>query len=111
MSNGLPSWRTDRRKTTERGYGWEWQKARAQYLQEHPLCEMCQALKPPRITAATVVDHRIPHRGDQRLFWDRSNWQPLCKPHHDGAKQSIEKTGRAPEQIGLDGFPIDDEAL
>lgn len=33
--------------------------------------------------AATVVDHIIPHKGDQYLFWDRSNWQPLCKLCHD----------------------------
>ena len=31
----------------------------------------------------TVVDHIIPHRGDQKLFWDRSNWQPLCEHHHN----------------------------
>lgn len=24
-----------------------------------------------------------PHRGDQKLFWDESNWQALCKPCHD----------------------------
>lgn len=109
--SSLPSWRTDRRKTSERGYGWEWQKARRVFLQAHPLCEMCQALKPPRVTAATVVDHRIPHRGDPVLFWNRSNWQALCKLHHDSDKQAIEKSGRAPQQIGLDGFPIDDEPL
>ena len=28
-------------------------------------------------------DHIVPHRGDMRLFWDESNWQPLCKRHHD----------------------------
>lgn len=32
---------------------------------------------------ATVVDHIVPHRGDQKLFWDRSNWQPLCEHHHN----------------------------
>ncbi|MGI6721758.1 MAG: HNH endonuclease [Anaerovoracaceae bacterium] len=25
----------------------------------------------------------VPHRGDQKLFWDRSNWQSLCKSCHD----------------------------
>lgn len=35
------------------------------------------------ITMATVVDHIKPHRGDQKLFWDRSNWQPLCEHHHN----------------------------
>jgi len=36
-----------------------------------------------RLTPATVVDHIIPHRGDERLFWDETNWQPLCKQCHD----------------------------
>ncbi|MEG2469466.1 MAG: hypothetical protein RSB86_19005 [Comamonas sp.] len=22
-----------------------------------------------------MVDHKIPHRGDQALVWDRANWQ------------------------------------
>ena len=50
------------------------------------LCVSCQA--EGKLTAATVVDHIIPHRGDMKLFWDESNWQPLCKEHHD------QKTGR-----------------
>ncbi|MGM9590559.1 MAG: HNH endonuclease signature motif containing protein, partial [Faecousia sp.] len=36
-----------------------------------------------RLTPATVVDHIIPHRGDRKLFWDESNWQPLCKDCHN----------------------------
>ena len=35
------------------------------------------------LTMATVVDHIKPHRGEQKLFWDRSNWQPLCEHHHN----------------------------
>ena len=30
-----------------------------------------------------ALDHIIPHRGDRRLFWDRNNWQALCKSCHD----------------------------
>nr|WP_312862137.1 HNH endonuclease [Rhizobium sp. P32RR-XVIII] len=40
---------------------------------------------------ANVVDHRAPHRGDKRLFWSRSNWQPLCTPCHSSRKQSQER--------------------
>ncbi|CQR75082.1 hypothetical protein SpAn4DRAFT_4446 [Sporomusa ovata] len=29
------------------------------------------------------MDHIKAHRGDQVLFWDQSNWQPLCKKCHD----------------------------
>lgn len=79
----------------ERGYTSAWQRARDAYLKHHPLCVHCQSQG--RAEAATVVDHIRPHRlkdamdsGDQQridqaraLFWDRDNWQPLCKPHHD----------------------------
>ena len=57
------------------------EKARKQFLHTHPLCVECQ--KEGRYVKATVVDHVVPHRGDADLFWDRSNWQPLCKHHHD----------------------------
>jgi 5-methylcytosine-specific restriction protein A len=46
---------------------------------------------------ASLVDHKTPHRGVQRLFWDRSNWQPLCTPCHSGRKQSIERSGASIE--------------
>lgn len=69
------------RSSAGRGYGSRWRKARHQFLQKHPLCAECQ--KEGRYVKATVVDHIIPHRGDTKLFWDRSNWQPLCKHHHD----------------------------
>jgi hypothetical protein len=42
---------------------------------------MCEA--EGKLTPATVVDHIVPHRGDRRLFWDKTNWQPLCKRCHD----------------------------
>src|SRR5699024_6785952 len=61
--------------------GSRWQKASKAFLQSHPLCAECR--KQGRYTKATVVDHIVPHRGDQKLFWDRSNWQPLCKACHD----------------------------
>lgn len=99
-----PSWRADRRKTAERGYGAAWRKAREDYLRSHPLCVMCRDQN--LLTGATVVDHKVPHKGDQTLFWDQDNWQSLCKPHHDGAKQSEERSGRVP---GCDaaGLPRD----
>ncbi len=62
------------------------------YLAEHPLCVMCEAAG--IATAAGVVDHIIPHRGDRVLFWDRGNWQSLCTEHHDSAKQRMERAQR-----------------
>ena len=64
-----------------RGYDARWRKARALFLKRHPLCAFCQA--EGKVVPATVVDHIIPHRGDQRLFWDQTNWEPLCKGCHD----------------------------
>ncbi len=70
-----------RPSAAKRGYGPRWRRARAAYLRSNPLCRACEARD--RVTAATVVDHIVPHRGDQELFWNEENWQPLCKPDHD----------------------------
>lgn len=100
-----PSWRTDKRKTSERGYGARWQRERAAFLArpENVLCVMCQEMG--RVKLATVVDHKIPHKGDEVLMWDQSNWQPLCKTHHNSDKQREEKSGRRAPTIGADGWP------
>lgn len=71
------------RSAGKRGYGSKWQRESREFLKNHPLCVMCMAENPPKYTKATVVDHKVPHRGNQLLFWDRNNWQPLCKKHHD----------------------------
>ena len=31
------------------------------------------------IRAAELVDHVVPHKGDEALFWEPSNWQSLCQ--------------------------------
>ncbi|MDP2026435.1 HNH endonuclease [Sulfuriferula sp.] len=79
-----------RGSSTERGYGGQWRKARAGYLRSHPLCVVCATAGVVR--AANVVDHIVPHKGDQALFWDKTNWQSLCKSHHD-AKTAREDGG------------------
>lgn len=53
-----------------------------------------------------MVDHIIPHKGDQQLFWDEGNWQSLCKDHHDSTKKAEEARGYSAE-VGLDGWPLD----
>ena len=73
-----------RGSSTQRGYNYAWQKASRAYLAEHPLCECedCDAGR-KRVRVASVVDHKVPHRGDQALFWDRTNWQAMHKQCHD----------------------------
>lgn len=96
---------TDRRgSSAARGYGSRWQKARATFLQQHPLCRNHESRG--LVVAATVVDHIVPHRGDQKLFWDTSNWQALCKQCHDSDKQRLEKSGTV-AGCDLSGIPID----
>lgn len=79
--------RLENRRFTGPGmnYGRRWQKAAKEFLAEHPWCVH-------RATCghtATLVDHRIPHRGDETLFWDRTNWQPMCVECH-GVKTAEE---------------------
>jgi 5-methylcytosine-specific restriction protein A len=72
----------ERPSARQRGYDSRWQRYRLGFLARHPLCELeCQAQG--LVTAATVVDHITPHRGDRRLFWDRNNHQAACKRCHD----------------------------
>lgn len=73
----------DRERGTahQRGYGSRWAKSSRGFLQHNPLCKHCE--DKGIIRASEVTDHIVPHRGDMDLFWDRDNWQPLCKRHHD----------------------------
>lgn len=72
----------------QRGYDGRWQKARQWFLRRHPVCARCGQ-------PATVVDHIKPHRGDKELFWDTSNWQPLCKRCHDKKTASEDRPAQA----------------
>jgi 5-methylcytosine-specific restriction protein A len=57
------------------------------------------------VELATVVDHKIPHKGDETLFFDPENLQSLCKPHHDREKKLIEM-GKDIPIFGADGWRI-----
>lgn len=85
------SWRTGKTTSSQRGYNYEWQKARLVHLNDNPLCVYCQ--REDRVTAANTVDHVIPHRGDMTLFWDRDNWMSLCSTCHSSKKQREEAQG------------------
>lgn len=73
-----------RPSSSARGYTGAWEKARKEFLRRNPRCAICGE-------RASVVDHRIPHKGDKALFWDRTNWQPLCQRDHNSAKQRHER--------------------
>lgn len=95
----------DRRKSSaQRGYGYRWQKYREHFLREHPLCVYCERLG--KVTPATVVDHKVPHRGDKGLFWEPENHQALCKHCHDSVKKA-EESGGLVKGCDTNGVPID----
>lgn len=82
------SWRSDKTSAAQRGYGPKWRRARLEFLKANPVCIYC--LRERRIRDAEVVDHKIPHRGDMVLFWDRTNWQALCGTCHNTTKKREE---------------------
>lgn len=71
----------ERGTAAQRGYNAAWRRARLAFLRQHPWCVMCE--QEGKLVPAEVVDHVIPHKGDYERFWDLSNWQALCKRHHD----------------------------
>lgn len=89
MPNSPPNFRISpnagyegrRKNSNQRLYTRNWSKRRRLFLLQNPICRECAALK--YTVPATVVDHIIPHRGNQELFDDETNWQPLCKTCHD----------------------------
>ena len=67
----------------ERGYGERWRVESREWLRdpEHPERAFCaDPFKLHRVRhVSEMVDHIVPHKGDPVLFWDRSNWQPICR--------------------------------
>ncbi len=73
----------DRGTAADRGYDRAWQRNRAAFLAEHPLCALC-----PTPTLATVADHHPTPRRDLVTAGDPDpdawhHLRPLCKPCHD----------------------------
>ena len=66
--------------TTERGYGYDWQKLSRAYRVENPFCEVC--LEKGKFSGVEEVHHRIAISVDrsQRLSYD--NLQSVCVACH-----------------------------
>lgn len=66
-----------RRNETPISYGGRWRAESKAFLAQdgNAWCRRCNGM-------AQCVDHIIPHQGNEELFWDQSNWQPLCNPCH-----------------------------
>lgn len=67
-----------------------WRKLRmATLIRDRFTCQICGLLTGD--TSKLVADHKKPHRGDERLFWDEGNLQCLCAPCHNSVKQKEER--------------------
>lgn len=64
-----------------------WRALRARVLFEEPVCTGRDDGLPCGLPT-TDADHKVPHRGDPALFWDRGNLQGKCHRCHSS------KTGR-----------------
>lgn len=70
-----------RPSANERGYTHRWRDYAVNYLEANPLCVMC--LANGLTVASQCVDHIVPHKGDQELFWNPENHQALCLECHN----------------------------
>lgn len=86
-----PEYEARRGSAAARGYTSRWRKASKAFLRAHPICLKCFN-STGEIVPATEVDHIVPHKGDQKLFWDTDNWQALCHNCHS-AKTAREDGG------------------
>ena len=105
----MTGWNPEGKTTTERGYGWLWQKLRRRILaRDMHLCQACQ--RKGRVKPATQVDHIKPKaRGGTD---DPGNLEAICAPCHDAksAQEAAEAQGRTHRpmrRVGADGYPTD----
>lgn len=91
-----------RQRMQDRIRGRRLQAIRARMLHLHPLCCMCKAMTPPRITASTEIDHIIPLCQGGTDTDD--NRQALCTTCH-AAKTAQEATHRARNNIQTTYIP------
>jgi 5-methylcytosine-specific restriction enzyme A len=91
---------------------------RAQQLAKQPLCERCLkrindgskrrdgSFEPHPKRRYLVANHKVPHRGDERLFFE-GELETLCPDDHDIVAQQEER-GRIVEDIDpVTGLPFE----
>ncbi len=83
-----------------------WRALVLDVLEDQPFCLFCEQVG--IVEPAQAIDHIKPHRGDEDLFWDRDNLQPLCFRCHN-AKAQHERFSTRPYQppgCDLEGRPL-----
>ena len=59
-----------------------WRRESKLFLLQNPSCADPYRKHLGAQVTATDTDHKIPHKGDVKLFRDKRNWQSLCKSCH-----------------------------
>lgn len=85
-----------RGSASDRGYDASWQVYARQYKKIHPFCIECGHRG--QVQTADVVDHKIPVRARDDLFWEPSNHWGLCSACH-GWKYRMERYAEAANQV------------
>lgn len=72
--------RQSKRSATSQSWQWLYKTKRYRvrrkiFMAKNPICVRCGKV-------ATDLDHKKPHKGDEQLFFDESNWQALCGTCH-----------------------------
>lgn len=96
--------KASRQSASQRGYDSRWRRESKIYLGHNPLCVKCK--EQDKVTAAEVVDHIVPHKGDPDLFWDQTNWQALCETCHNTKTYQENSSSRMPTWIPRSVKPI-----
>ena len=60
-----------------------WKSSAKKFIYNNPVCRYCGHM-------ATVVNHKTPHKGDESIFWDKGNWESVCKQCHDSTVAKLE---------------------
>lgn len=86
---GRDKWRSDHQAHRKWYSSAKWQRLSEEVKADADFhCGMCGAYCAGKYDA--ICDHKEPHRGDEKLFWDRSNLWCICKKCHDGDKKRLE---------------------
>lgn len=83
-----------------------WQRLRAKVLRDVDYLCVQNGKSEGCRTVATEIDHIKPHRGDRKLFFDRSNLQPMCRSCHS-RKTAREVLSDPRKGADEQGMPLD----
>lgn len=86
----------------------KWQKLRLNVMErDRGICQICNTpVLPGHPLLSPVVDHIIPHRGDEYLYTDYENLQLLHKSCHDKKSQDEKLVHPRLPAVGEDGWAM-----